>query len=201
MPRRADPLGGFGELEPAARRLDGLLRPADALGHRGLGHEERLRDLRGGQTRRRRAASAPAATAPTEPGWQQRNRRVSGVVVVGHLDDRRHGSSATTLSSRRRRALSLRHSSTSRREATVVSQARGLSGTPSVGHCSRRGEERLLDRVLAGVELAVAPDERAEDLRRQLAQQVLDRSARHGTVRRTPPAGRRAPGGPRSVRG
>ncbi len=37
-----------------------------------------------------------------------------------------------------------------------------------------RREERLLNRVLGGVEVAIPPDERAEDLRRQLPQQVLD---------------------------
>ena len=36
------------------------------------------------------------------------------------------------------------------------------------------GEERLLDRVLGGIERAVAPDQRTEDLRRELAQQALD---------------------------
>src|SRR5215469_10059863 len=38
-------------------------------------------------------------------------------------------------------------------------------------HCCH---ERLLHGVLAFVEVAVAPDERAEDLRRQRAEQVLD---------------------------
>ena len=52
-----------------------------------------------------------------------------------------------------------------------------MSGTPSSGHCDGRGQQRLLDRVLAGVELAVAADQHAEDLRRELAQQVLDRLA------------------------
>ena len=83
-------------------------------------------------------------------------------------------SSAATDSSRRRRALSLRHSSVRRRSATVTSHASGLSGTPSRGHC-RGGEQRLLHGVLARVELPVPPDERAEDLRRKLAQQVLIR--------------------------
>ena len=40
-----------------------------------------------------------------------------------------------TLSSRRWRACSLRRRSVSLREATVISQARGLSGMPSFGHC------------------------------------------------------------------
>ena len=42
------------------------------------------------------------------------------------------------------------------------------------GPLDRGGQERLLDRVLGGVECAVAPDQRTEDLRRELAQQALD---------------------------
>ena len=86
----------------------------------------------------------------------------------------RGGTWAAAVSSRRRRDCSLRSSSVSRREATVISQPRGFSGTPSPGHCTRRGEQRLLHGVLGGVEAPVAPDERAEHLRREPAQQVLD---------------------------
>ena len=63
----------------------------------------------------------------------------------------------------------------SRREATVISQARGLSGHPVGRPLLRGGEQGLLDRVLGGVEVPVAPDERTEDLRRQAAEQVLGR--------------------------
>ena len=45
------------------------------------------------------------------------------------------GSNAAVASSRRRRADSLRSWSVRRRDATVISHARGLSGRPSVGHC------------------------------------------------------------------
>src|SRR6266849_5056837 len=38
----------------------------------------------------------------------------------------------------------------------------------------RRGQERLLDGILTGVELAVPPHERTENLGRELAQQVLN---------------------------
>ena len=59
----------------------------------------------------------------------------------------------------------------------------------------RRGEQRLLYRVLAGVELAVPADQRGEDLRRALAQQVLDLVL---TGHRAAPCGRvtAAPSGP-----
>ena len=42
------------------------------------------------------------------------------------------------------------------------------------GPLDRGREECLLDRVLGGVERAEAPDQRTEDLRRELAQQALD---------------------------
>jgi hypothetical protein len=53
-----------------------------------------------------------------------------------------------------------------------------------------RGEKRLLDGVLGGVEIAVPANERAKDLRRQLAQQVLDRGrdVQRRDVQRRPPA-------------
>jgi hypothetical protein len=49
-----------------------------------------------------------------------------------------------------------------------------IFGDPVLGPLSGRGDERFLNGVLAGVELAVAPREGAEDLRRELAQQALD---------------------------
>ncbi len=85
--------------------------------------------------------------------------------------------SGSTASSRRRRASSLRHRSTSRREATVINQPRGLSGTPLDRPLDRGGEQCLLDGVLARAEVAVTAHERAEGLRRQLAQQALDAGA------------------------
>ena len=45
----------------------------------------------------------------------------------------------------------------------------------------RRGEQRLLHRVLARVELPVPAYQHAEDLRRELAQQVLDPAVRRHT--------------------
>ena len=59
----------------------------------------------------------------------------------------------------------------------------GCRARPPRGHCSGRREQRLLDRVLRGGEVAEAPDDRAEHLRRELAQQVLagevERRCRH----------------------
>ena len=51
-------------------------------------------------------------------------------------------------------------------------------GDTSFGPLLRRSEERLLHCVLTCVELAVTPHERTEDLRRKLAQQILDSRVR-----------------------
>jgi hypothetical protein len=48
----------------------------------------------------------------------------------------------------------------------------------------RGSQQRFLDGVLGSVEVAKPANERAEDLRRQLAQQVLDTG---GNVQRSPP--------------
>src|SRR5207237_454045 len=65
---------------------------------------------------------------------------------------------------------SWRSRSVSLRAATVTSHERGLAGMPSTGHCIAAARKRLLDGVLGSVELAVAADERAEDLRRKRGQ-------------------------------
>ena len=64
-----------------------------------------------------------------------------------------------------RRRCAARRSS--RRDATVISHARGLSGDALRRPLPGGRQQRLLHGVLAGVEVAVPPDERAEDLRRQ----------------------------------
>ena len=56
----------------------------------------------------------------------------------------------------------------------MSSQPRGFSGIPPARPLQRRGQQRLLAGVLAQVKLPVPPNQRAEDLRRQLPQQVLD---------------------------
>src|SRR3982074_3618509 len=65
----------------------------------------------------------------------------------------------------------------------LVSQATGRDGDQPAAWVLRQalggplgggGQQRLLYRVLARVEVPVATDEGAEDLRRELAEQVLD---------------------------
>src|SRR5512133_2052502 len=59
-----------------------------------------------------------------------------------------------------------------------------LRGNTVLRPVQRGREQRLLDCVLCSIEVTVAANERAKDLRRQLAQQVLD-TGRH--VQRLPP--------------
>ncbi len=126
-------------------------------------------------------------------GWQHMNSRISVSSASDGRPGRRAGAShcsgstrRATVSSRRCRACSLRSRSVSRREATVISQAARVV-RDAVGRPLRGGrEQRLLDRVLGRVEMPVAPHHRAEDLRRQRAQQVLDRGVRHGGRLRAP---------------
>ena len=72
-------------------------------------------------------------------GWQHRKSRASESSAASPPAGATRsatGVRAASTSSRRRRACSLRISSVSRRVATVTSQARGCSGTPSAGHCA-----------------------------------------------------------------
>ncbi len=102
-------------------------------------------------TRKARATSAvvrpPTARsvsaiceAGDSDGWQDMNRRMSvssESVVASSAAGASHSSGSmrwTTSFSRRWRPCSLRSRSVSRREATVISHARGLAGMPSLGH-------------------------------------------------------------------
>src|SRR4051812_45677316 len=51
--------------------------------------------------------------------------------------------------------------------------AERVIGTTLSGPAGRGGDERLLRRVLGGIEVAVATNQRAEHPRREIAQQVL----------------------------
>ena len=62
-----------------------------------------------------------------------------------------------------------------RRDATWISHAARVVGHPLARPLRRGRDERLLNRVLAGGEIAVTPHDDAQHLRRDLAQQALDR--------------------------
>ena len=77
--------------------------------------------------------------------------------------------------------------------AQLVGQAPGRDGDepalrmvrePVDRPLQRRSQQRLLHRVLAQVEAPVATDQRAENLRRELAQQILDACVAGSKVRR-----------------
>ena len=80
--------------------------------------------------------------------------------------------SAYRVSSRRCRAASLRRASMSRRIATVVSQARG-STRRMLGPDPQRVQQRLLQRVLGGVEVLAAPQQARQHLRDEGPQRAL----------------------------
>jgi hypothetical protein len=173
-PEPLGPLRAGGHGERSSRVPDALLGTADPLSHGRLGHEEGPRDLGGGQ-----AADRAKGQWDRRPRRQRRvaahEQQQEGVVVLRHL----------------RRSVD-------RREA-LAPPAREL-GSPPLGHPARRdrdqpamravgqavygplprsGEQRLLYRVLAVFEAAVPPRDGAEDLRRQLPQQVLDAHRGH----------------------
>ena len=143
MQHGAQPLGplrpgGQAEVEPGAG--DGLLGPADPLGHRRLGDPERRGDLRRGQAadraqRQRDLAGRGQVRMAAAEQQGQRVVAVGGSASAGGPSSSDGGVATATSSSRARRDCSLRTWSISRREATVISQPRGLSGSPSDGHC------------------------------------------------------------------
>lgn len=87
------------------------------------------------------------------------------------------GVSAAADSSRLRRASSLRSSSVSRMGGDADEPAARVVRHPLLRPLAGGRQQGLLHGVLGGVEVAVAADEGAEDLRRVAAQQVLDRGA------------------------
>jgi hypothetical protein len=81
-----------------------------------------------------------------------------------------------------------------RNSSVSVSSDRDQPRARMLGHTlgrplQRGGQQRLLHGVLACVELAVAAQQDAEDLRRKPAQEALDAFRRHGEV--SPPSRRR----------
>jgi hypothetical protein len=177
------PIGALGlrrHAERDAGGLDALLGTADSLCHRRLGDEERAGDLRRGQT-------ADGAQGERDLGGGRECRMAAqeqkgqGVVVFGPV---------LVAGCGRERCVGRQL----RRDLVLAPSAR-LLAAQVIGHPAIRdrdqpaarilrdtvlgppdggGQQRLLHRILARVELAVAPNKHAEDLWRQPAQQVLD---------------------------
>jgi hypothetical protein len=160
------------QVEAGAGVPDRLLRAADALGHRGLGDQEGVRDLgrRQAADRSERQRELRRHRERRVTAQEQERERVLPLgdrSRIGHVEDRVLFLATTA------GALA----------APPVDQPPGghrdEPGSRALGHAllgplRRGGEQRLLHGVLARVEPVVPTDEHAEDLRRELAQQVLD---------------------------
>ena len=117
--------------------------------------------------------------AAVSAGWQHRNSRTSVSSVSGTSSG--DASAVAAADSRSRRAWSLRIRSISRRDATVGQPAARVV-RHSLGRPLHGGSEYgLLHGVLAVLEPAMPAHQRAEDLRRELTQQVLECWHRHAS--------------------
>jgi hypothetical protein len=173
-------LAGAHLAEARARRLDRRLRPADALRHRRLRHQERARDLR-----RRQAAYGAEGQGQLrrgrDGGVAAEHKEVEGVVAIaGWLRSavqRRVSKPGLEIEDRLLalppRALAAPGIHQSPPGDGDEPRAR-VVGDPLLGPLPGGGDERLLHRVLARLELPVPADERAEHARGQLAKQVVD---------------------------
>jgi hypothetical protein len=163
------------QVEAGSGRLDALLRPADALRHGRLGHEEGPGDLGG-----RQAADGPQGQRDLRRGRQRRvaaqEQQREGVVAGGatgfevgvHLATGGRGRSADGLGLLPPAAGGVAAQLVG--EATRRHRHQPPSGIlrPSLHRPLGRGrQQRLLDGVLAGVEVAVAAHQRTEHLRDQ----------------------------------
>ena len=158
--------------------LDGLLGPADPLGHGRLGDQERRGDLRGGQ---------PADRAQ---GQRDLAGRGQGRVTAAEQQGQRVVAVAPRIrvSSRAEQlGLGSRHRDLILPAAPGLLAARGVHQPPRrhgdqpaprvvrgpiPGPLQRGGQQGFLGRVLAPVEVPEPAQQRPEDLRRQFAQQV-----------------------------
>ena len=173
-----EPLSQLGrELEASPGASDALLGPADALRHRGLGNQECGCDLRGRQTpngtkgeRELRGGRQRGMAAQEEQG--ERLVLVGGPMVnallIGGKLECHHGLLAVPPRTLAAPLVNQRPTGYSQQPRTWM--VWHPLGRPL--HCRRK--QCLLDGVLALGELPVLAHQRAEDLRREFAQQVLD---------------------------
>ena len=180
----AEPLGevgGLGYPVGHLRRRDLLLRPSDPLRHRGLGHEERLRDLSHGQlTEEAERQRDPRLRCERRvaAGEQQPQSVVldwSGV-LVGRVVVVHEGRLVL------RAALLLAADPVDRAVARGGGEpAAGVGRYAELRPLLQRGHERLTRRLLRDVDVTEAADERGDQSAVLLAENPLDgcRSALH----------------------
>ena len=190
--------------EAHAGALDALLRAADSLRHRRLGHEERARDLRRGETthRAQRQRDRGRTRERRMAAHEEKNERV--VLFHGCFVGRRYH-----VLFRRCFEDDLRFAPAARRlrPDLIGELSRGDLDEPRArifGHAGARPlersrGERFLHCVLRGAEVAVATDDGAEHLRCKLTEQVLAGRFHRGSARpRASRAARSSPDAPRS---
>jgi hypothetical protein len=155
--------------ERGARGPDALFGAAYPLAHGRLRHQEGARDLR-------RAQAADGAQGERElrcggkGGVAAQDEQREGVVALGDRGGRGlHRHRVLAAPARLLAAQFVGQAAARHRDEPCA----GVAGHPLSRPLRRGGQQRLLHGVLAGVEAPMAVDEGAEDLRRQLAQQVL----------------------------
>ena len=178
-----------GQAEWDTACLDLVLGAADALGDRRLRDEQRARDL-GGRQSADRAKREGELGGRRQRGMRAQEEQGEGVVLVGRELVARGRCKQLVGRCPRRRGLLAAASCLS--AAQLVRQAASrhreqprsrISRDALLGPLEGRGEECLLDGVLAEVEAPVAADEWAEDVWRETAQQAVDFcSRRHISV-------------------
>ena len=173
------------------------LAAGDPPGHRRLRHQERAGDLGRGQAADR-AQGQCDLRGGRQCGVAAQEQQDQCVVGVG----RRVGPGGQAVAGRDLPGSGLLPALPGLLRAQEVGQPTGgdgdqpaaWTGGDSVGRpLARGGEQRLLDGVLGEVEMPVSSCQRAEDLRREVAQQVLDPGPWLGHISRpvravTPPA-------------
>ena len=161
---------GRGHGERQAGRPDPLLGPADPLAHGRFGDEERVGDLAGREPTDG-AQGERHLRRHREGGVAAQEQQHERVVAVVHR--RRLGAAQRVGDLALPAGLLAAH--------LVDQPPRGDPDQPGLrvvgdavgGPLHGGGEQRLLHRVLGGVEVPVAPHERAEHLRRELAQRLI----------------------------
>jgi hypothetical protein len=170
------PLVGGGQAKRGAGALDALLGAADPLGHGGLGDQECAGDLDGGE-----AADGAQGQGDRRGGGEHgvatHEEEDEGVIVLGELVVRgrceRLGVAEGGLFSPPARGLAARSIGEAPRGDVDQPGAR-VVGEALARPLHGRGEQGLLDGVLGGREVPVAPNDGAEDLRCQLAEELRD---------------------------